>query len=191
MITEFQILDTEDFYIEHLLDNQENIELIKLFSVPNNAIGLENYLKNQSTLDEKRNNCRTYLIKDKSTNELVSYFSLKTGLITMQLHKEYFESIPAIELSNFAVNHIYRQKHPEISKIGSYSFKYFILPLVRCLSKFVGINSLYIYALPQEKLIEHYRTLGFTRLPKKQEKFVQYHVKPKYDEGCIFMYQIL
>ena len=38
MIAEFQVLDTEDFYIEHLLDDQENIELIKSFSVPNNAM---------------------------------------------------------------------------------------------------------------------------------------------------------
>ena len=28
-------------------------------------------------------------------------------------------------------------------------------------------------------------------LKKEQEKFVQNHVKPKYDEGCIFMYQPL
>lgn len=42
-----------------------------------------------------------------------------------------------------------------------------------------------------EKLIEHYTKLGFTRLPKKQEKFVQNHVKPKYDEGCVFMFQNL
>ena len=27
--------------------------------------------------------------------------------------------------------------------------------------------------------------------PPKQEKFVQRHVKPKYDEGCVFMYQVL
>ncbi|WP_295058143.1 hypothetical protein [uncultured Fibrobacter sp.] len=48
-----------------------------------------------------------------------------------------------------------------------------------------------IYALPEEKLIEHYHTMGFSRLPEHQEKFVQRHVKPKYDEGCIFMYQVI
>lgn len=46
-------------------------------------------------------------------------------------------------------------------------------------------------ALPEEKLIEHYHTMGFSRLPEHQEKFVQRHVKPKYDEGCIFMYQVI
>ncbi len=33
--------------------------------------------------------------------------------------------------------------------------------------------------------------MGFSRLPEHQEKFVQRHVKPKYDEGCIFMYQVI
>ena len=40
-------------------------------------------------------------------------------------------------------------------------------------------------------LIEHYGKMGFSRLPPKQERFVQHHVKPKYDEDCIFMYQVL
>ena len=56
-------------------------------------------------------------------------------------------------------------------------------------SVYVGVNAVYIYALPEERLINHYRTMGFERLPEQQEKFVQCHVKPKYDEGCIFMYQ--
>ena len=31
----------------------------------------------------------------------------------------------------------------------------------------------------------------FLKEAAEQEKFVQNHVKPKYDEGCIFMYQPL
>lgn len=44
---------------------------------------------------------------------------------------------------------------------------------------------------PEERLIKYYGQLGFSRLPGEQERFVQRHVKPKYDEGCIFMYQTL
>lgn len=97
----------------------------------------------------------------------------------MQVYKEAFDSIPAIELSNFAVNEAYRTNHPEVKGIGAYTFKYFILPIARCLAKYIGISSLYIYALPEEKLINHYKKLGFVRLPPKQEKFIQHHVKPK------------
>ena len=59
------------------------------------------------------------------------------------------------------------------------------------MAQYIVANSLYIYALPYEKLIEHYATMGFSLLPEDQEKFVQSHVKPKYDAGCRFMYQTL
>lgn len=45
--------------------------------------------------------------------------------------------------------------------------------------------------LPNERLIKHYKTLGFTRLSPEDEKYVHAHIKPKYDRKCIFMYQTL
>lgn len=189
MIVEFSVYDDEDYSVEHIFDSPENLDLISSFSVANNAYGLESYLKNQATKDEKDNYARTYLIKDKVSKELVCFFSLRTGLITIQSGDDQFDTTPAIELSNFAVNDTYRRNHTEIQSIGRYVFELFILPIVRCMAKYVGVNSLYIYALPNDKLIEHYQIMGFTRLPADEEKFVQQHVKPKYDEGCIFMYQ--
>lgn len=191
MIVEFSILDTEDFTIEHIFDSSENEKLISEFSALNGAEGLENYLKNQASSDEENLYARTYLIKDSVTGELAAYFSLRSGLITVQAYHETFDTIPAVELSNFAVNKNYRNNHPETSMFGAFILKKFILPLAQMMSRYIGTSSLYIYALPDEKLIEHYTKLGFTRLSKKQEKFVQNHVKPKYDEGCVFMFQNL
>lgn len=191
MIVEFSILDTEDFTIEHIFDSSENEKLISEFSALNGAEGLENYLKNQASSDEENLYARTYLIKDSVTGELAAYFSLRSGLITVQAYHETFDTIPAVELSNFAVNKNYRNNHPETSMFGAFILKKFILPLAQMMSQYIGTSSLYIYALPDEKLIEHYTKLGFTRLSKKQEKFVQNHVKPKYDEGCVFMFQNL
>ena len=34
-------------------------------------------------------------------------------------------------------------------------------------------------------------TFGFSRLPPEMEAYIHNHIKPAYDEGCIFMYQIL
>lgn len=82
----------------------------------------------------------------------------------------------------YSVEHLFDSKE---------NFEFFVLPIVKCMAKYIGVNSLYIYALPEQKLIEHYGKMGFSRLPPKQERFVQHHVKPKYDEGCIFMYQVL
>ena len=152
---------------------------------------MERYIKELAESDEKDGSARTYLVKDKFSHEIVAYFSLKTGLFTIDAGNGYFYSISAIELSNFAVNSSYRLNHPDSRNLGSTIFSEFILPLVKCLSSFVGVQAIYIYALPQDKLIEHYKTMGFNRLGAEEEKFVHQHVKPKYDEGCIFMYQLI
>ncbi len=191
MIVEFSVLDTDDFSIEHIFDSPENKSLIADFCALNGAEGLENYLKNQSASDEKDLNARTYLVKDKVSGELAAYFTLRSGLITIQVFHESFDTIPAIELSNLAINGEYREKHKDKKRLSFVFLRTFIIPICQTMSKYIGLASLYIYALPDEKLIEHYTKLGFTRLPKKQEKFVQNHIKPKYDEDCVFMFQNL
>jgi hypothetical protein len=185
-------LETEIFSYQHLLDSDENLKLIKSFSVKEESgKGLENYLKNVSEIDERNDLARTYLVKDKRTKELAAYFSLRSGLFTIEISEDYFYTIPSIELSNFAVNDNYRINHPEILEIGKTVFLHFILPYVDFMKSIVGVKALYIYALPEDRLIEHYKKFGFQRLSKDEEKFVHSHVKPKYDKGCIFMYQLV
>ncbi|MBR1715652.1 MAG: hypothetical protein IJ717_12010 [Treponema sp.] len=181
----------EDFIVEHLFDSPENADLIQSFSVGNAAMGLEIFLKEAAEREESEKQTRTYLIKDRFTGELVCYFSMRTGLVTLQVDGDAFDSLSAIELSNFAMNQVYKANHPNAKRLGSYFFKRFILPLAQFVSEYVGVSTLYIYALPEERLMNHYKKMGFSRLPEEQEKFVQNHVKPKYDEGCIFMYQPL
>ena len=185
------IFDTPAYSVEHLFDVPNYRSLIAQFTAGNDAAGLESYLKHAAIGDEKANLARTYLVMDKATGELACYFSLRTGLITIQVAGDDFDSLPAIELSNFATNDTYRRKHTDVQSIGRYTFENFIIPIARCMAAYVGVNSLYIYALPNDRLIEHYGTMGFSRLPADQEQFVQAHVKPKYDMGCTFMYQTL
>ncbi len=185
-------LETEIFTYQHLLDSDENLTLIKDFKVKEETgKGLENYLKNVSEYDERNDFARTYLIKDKRTKELAAYFSLRSGLFTIEATDDFFYTIPAVELANFAVNDNYRKNHPEVLEIGKVVFLEFVLPYVDFMKSMLGIKALYIYALPEDKLIAYYKKLGFQRLSKKEEKFVHSHVKPKYDDGCIFMYQML
>lgn len=181
----------EDFVVEHLFTSPENHDLIQSFSVGNSAMGVEIFLKEVAEREESEKQTRTYLIKDRITGELVCYFSMRTGLVTLQVDGDAFDSLSAVELSNFAMNQVYKANHPNAKRLGSYFFKRFILPLAQFVSEYIGVSTLYIYALPEDKLMNHYKKLGFSRLPEEQEKFVQNHVKPKYDEGCIFMYQPL
>ena len=181
------------FYYEHLLDSPDNVEKIKNFAIKErSAYGLELFLKEYAENDEKKFLSSTYLVKDKSTKEIVGYFSLRTGLFTMGIENtEYFYSIPSVELSNFAVNSLYRTSHPEVKEIGKTILNKFIKPIILHIRAFVAVRAMYIYALPEDRLIQHYESLGFHRLSKEAEAFVHAHVKPKYDDGCIFMYQIL
>ena len=191
MIEELSIEDTVLLSIEQMFDSPENLDLIAAFEASEKGKGLEYYLKEAAESDERKGFARTYLVKDSVTRELAGYFTLRTGLITIQAAGDKFNALPAAELSNFAVNTQYKKRHPETEGLGKYMFRSFVMPLVRKMAKYIGIYSLYIYALPEERLIDHYKTMGFSRLPPKQEKFVQRHVKPKYDEGCVFMYQVL
>ncbi len=185
-------IKTDTFYYQHLFDSEDNIKEIEKFKVSQKSgKGLENYLKLMAAPEEDENFARTYLVKDNETHEIASYFTLKSGLFTLEMSEGQFYTVPSIELSNFAVNSSYRKQHPENAEIGKTTFREFILPLAKFIQMFLGAKSLYIFALPEDKLIKHYKEMGFTRLSKEKEKYVHSHVKPKYDDGCIFMYQIL
>ena len=175
---------------EHLSFDVHTINQIEKFKVKyKDAVNLELYLKEFSPKDELHHRNRTYLVKDKFTDEIACYFSLRNGLFTLNTKDDYFATVPAIELSNFAVNETFREKHSNITKIGSTVIKNFILPIVKQAQNISGVQALYIYAFPNERLIQHYTSLGFSRLDANEEAFVHQHVKPKYDEGCIFMFQ--
>lgn len=120
---------------------------------------------------------------------MACYFSLRSGLIAIRREDDLFDTIPAIELANFAVNDTYRSESGKVAKVGAYAFRRFVQPIVKNVSDLVGVQCLYIYALPKERLIQYYASLGFMRLPSEDEAFVHSHVKPAYDRGCIFMYQ--
>ena len=108
---DIQSFATDDFILEHLTDSREHRQLLESFSVANKATGLELYLKRRAIRDETRNECRTYLVKDVVSGELACYFSLRTGLITVSARDGGFDTVPAAELSNFAVNASYIAPH--------------------------------------------------------------------------------
>lgn len=190
------ILNNELFSCESILKSNENLKQIKDFLVKRQgAKGLEFYLKENAISDEYSGQARTFLVKDKDTNEIACYFSLKTGLVSVNekrflFHKE-FDSMSGIELSNFAVNDNYKDNHPEIEHIGMIVFSEFIYPIVEYVSNFVGVSLLYLFALPDENLVTHYQKLHFQRLPRKEERSIHRRIRPRYDKSCIFMCQRL
>ncbi len=190
-------INDKKFKIEHLLSSTSNLEDIKSFFVAKKTgKGLENYLKNLAEAEEYDRSNRTYLVRDKETYEIAAYFSLHTGSFTLKTSEQTDEdaekyTVPSVELSNFAVNSAYRERHPEIKGLGELVFRRFIIPTVNYGAELFGIQAIHIYALPEDELLEHYSTFGFSRLPPEMEAYIHSHIKPAYDDGCIFMYQIL
>ena len=187
----------EKFKYEHLMASTKNLEDIKSFYVAKKTgKGLEYYLKNMAEQEEYNRGNRTYLVRDKETNEIAAYYSLHTGSFTLKEPGQKDDdaskyTVPSIELSNFAVNSAYKDKHPEISGLGELIFRRFIIPTVNYGAELFGIQAIHIYALPEDDLIDHYGSFGFSRLPKEMEDYIHSHLKPDYDDKCIFMYQIL
>ena len=183
-------LNTRLYSISHLSDADRE-DLASFTINRKEGYGLEYYLKRSALSEEHANEARTYIIRDNDTNELVAYFTLKAGLVTQKVGFISFNNSPGIEIANFAVNDAYRDAHDDeiLPQIGKYVFSEFIYPIVKELSEYVGIAYLYIFALPEDRLIEHYSSMGFERMSSDLERFLHRHVRPRYDKGCIFMYQ--
>lgn len=156
---------------------------------------LADYIKENAFLDEEEGFARTYIVRDRESNDVVAYFSLKSGFVAINEEEgeeqTEFDSIPGVELSNFAVNGAYLTAHPTYKGLGKIVFFDFILPTISEAAKIIGIRFLYIFALPNKSLIANYEKYGFSRLPLEDEKKMHSRIKPRYDEGCIFMYQSL
>ena len=190
------ILQNEIFYCNHLGKSNYDEDDIKEFYVKENSgKGLENYLRYYAFPDEDNSIMRTYMVRDVRSSELVSYFSLKAGLISLNeteiSGKLEFDTLPGVELANFAVNSRYLEKHCNMKGIGSVVFGDFVRPIITDVAKSVGVKMIYIFALPYERLIDTYKTYGFLRLSIESEKALHIRLKPSYDNGCIFMYQQL
>ena len=190
-------INDKKFRHEHLFYSPNIIEELQSFEVEKQSgKGLERYIKLFAESEEYERSNRTYIVRDKETNEIAAYFSLHTGSFTLKIpgqteNEANKYTVPSVELSNFAVNSAYRKKHPEIKGLGELVFRRFIIPTVNYGAELFGIQAIHIYALPEDELLEHYQTFGFSRLPPEMEEYIHKHLKPDYDTKCIFMYQML
>ncbi len=188
--------ETEFLDCRHLEGSSQDLQCIHDFEVPfpETGKGLEIYLKDYAIQDEQDSRMRTYLVRYKATNECVGYFSLKAGLISInearQPEAKVFDTLPGVELANFAVNRRFVDKY-DSHGVGHVIFRSLIIPFVFQLAANLGIYVIYIFALPYPKLITTYEKYGFQRLSSEAELALHRRLKPNYDQSCIFMYQTL
>ena len=176
-----------------LCDATENDiwQIDQFMPVNENGSGLVAYLQVLAFPDEANGRMRTYLVKDCQTDELVGYFSLKAGLISYNEEPEdassSFDTLPGVELANYAMNAAYREAHPDAVGCGLIVFQRLILPMVQAAASLIGICRLYLFALPDDKVTATYEGYGFSRLPREEEDLLHQRLKPRYDDQCIFM----
>ena len=197
------ILQTKILYCDHITNTDRDVDDISRFSVrhPEVAEGLERYLKEQALSDESENLMRTYLVRDIETDELVGYFSLKSGMVSINEREIInesgevevtFDTIPGIEIANYAVNDLYVKAHSDWKGLGVINIRDFIRELALQSASISGARLLYIFALPFKSLIKRYHTsYHFLRLDDLEEDDLHKRLKPFYDRSCIFMYQLL
>jgi len=197
------ILRTRLYYVEHLNpQSSQDLKDIKNFYIQDeNGQGLDDYIKYYACGDEENREMRTYLVRTISGDECVGYFSLKAGLVSVNESEEYdedtgeaiqtFDTLPGVELADFAVNSAFIEKYPSLKGVGLLIFSEFIIPLVNMAAQYVGVKMIYIFALPFDRLIRRYEKYGFRRLSGEAEYDLHKRLKPRYDQECRFMYQLL
>ena len=191
MITRNELFRAIPLFDSGLTDKE-----INSFSVKHKqGKGLVRYLYGYAETEEENRTMRTYIVRDNKNDEFVGYYSLKAGMISINEQrvegKVLFDTMPGIEIANFAVNDTYISKYDEIKGCGIMIFYDLIMPIIYDVSEKIGVNLIYIFSLPFDALINRYSKYGFKRLSSDQEKALHKRVKPNYDTGCIFMYQEL
>ena len=186
------VAESKHLYCTHISDN--DIEPIMNFRViKEEGSGVEKFINYYSFIHEDELLDRSYLVWMKETDELVAFFSLRAGFVArnnMYEHEDSFDSLPGIEISNFAINKAFREKYPTTKGIDKVIFESIIKPIIKQASEIVGIRMIYIFALPIEKLIGYYNDkLEFSRLHEIEEEKMHNRIRPEYDKDCIFMYQ--
>ena len=209
-----KVLQTELFHCCHL-DPCEDRKDVRNFTVRDEkGAGLLSYIQQQASFDENSGIMRTYIVRDNETSEVVGFFSLKAGLVSCNEHdvpvldevtgapvidpstgsvktNRVFDTLPGVELADFAVNQSYIRSYPHQKGVGFVMYEQFILPLIRKAAELIGIKLIYIFALPYDNLIARYEKYGFMRLEEPAESELHTRLKPQYDESCIFMFRML
>ena len=166
-------------------------DIMAFEAVDSKGSGLTAYLQLRAFPDEDAGEMRTYLVRDRFTGELAGFFSLKAGMVTRDEEVEdgraKFDTSPAVELANFAVNNAYLRAHPLMKGCGRNIFRELVLDIIERTADLVGVSAVYLYALPYGKVIASYERYGFSRLAPKNEEQLHARIKPRYDAQYVFM----
>ena len=133
------------FYIEELSEELNSYEL-KSFRIQHEEFQLTRYLVKLAKKHQKQLLNKTFLVREKGSDNLVAFYSLKAATLPYN-DKESSFLIPAIELTHFAVDERYKTIDLQDSlsvKTGEFIFWNLILPVVKYVSEKVACKDLFV-----------------------------------------------
>lgn len=178
------------FYIEELSEELNSYEL-KSFRIQHEEFQLTRYLVKLAKKHQKQLLNKTFLVREKGSDNLVAFYSLKAATLPYN-DKESSFLIPAIELTHFAVDERYKTINSQDSlsvKTGEFIFWNLILPVVKYVSEKVACKDLFVFSINTPKLISYYKNrLGFQEIENIDDKLFFEYAVPDYDDNCKFLY---
>ena len=178
------------FYIEELSEDLNSYEL-KSFRIQHEEFQLTRYLVKLAKKHQKQLLNKTFLVREKGSDNLVAFYSLKAATLPYN-DKESSFLIPAIELTHFAVDERYKTIDLQDSlsvKTGEFIFWNLILPVVKYVSEKVACKDLFVFSINTPKLISYYKNrLGFQEIENIDDKLFFEYAVPDYDDNCKFLY---
>ena len=178
------------FYIEELSEELNSYEL-KSFKIQHEEFQLTRYLVKLAKKHQKQLLNKTFLVREKGSDNLVAFYSLKAATLPYN-DKESSFLIPAIELTHFAVDERYKTIDLQDSlsvKTGEFIFWNLILPVVKYVSEKVACKDLFVFSINTPKLISYYKNrLGFQEIENIDDKLFFEYAVSDYDDNCKFLY---
>lgn len=149
--------------------------------------GVENepltaYLKGDAFEENANGKTKTYVVRNVDNNDIIGYFSLRTSGIGYVDEFKKVKSVPAVELSEYALDVKYQG-----NGLGSDIFLGHIVPKVQNLSSNFGCQIILVYAFHQ-KSIEFYEKNNFKEIENMKE-FIT--IVDDFSQGCrVFVYTL-
>ena len=159
------------FYIEELSEELNSYEL-KSFRIQHEEFQLTRYLVKLAKKHQKQLLNKTFLVREKGSDNLVAFYSLKAATLPYN-DKESSFLIPAIELTHFAVDERYKEIGSASLKTGEFIFWNHIVPCVKNAQKYLALQDLFVFSINTPKLISYYGSTLDNLIKNLQKPFNQ------------------
>ncbi|SCM83744.1 hypothetical protein KL86SPO_70602 [uncultured Sporomusa sp.] len=140
---------------------------------------MDNFLKRWALMYDSIGEGKTWILHDKDNKSIAGFFTLKCSSIPIYDEEmgEEPKNLPAIEISRFAIEKKYQDKH-----IGTTVFTAIIYLINKLKEEFVGVRLITLFAIPNPKVIHLYKNFEFVDDSEGMDI-------SKEDPDLIFMYR--